>query len=191
MTRKKNTKRRTGAAHSTAVRSNRSRANFTAAPKRRNRKRNPAGVTRRRRRRNPQLKGMVTNAFWAIAGAWATKVVSGFIPIRAGGWAGIGIQLGTAYLTGVLAQKFVSPANAQMMAIGGAASAAGQIVDMLFGTVKGMTGSLFNSGDGVGDVSQAPDWYLRAVDESYTLPPATAVAPPGLNDVSSAPAYYQ
>lgn len=194
MTRRKkttNSKRRTHTAHSTAVRTNRRRANFSAAPKRRNRRRNPFGVTRRRRR-NPQIKGMVTMAAWAAIGAMATNIVAGFLPLRVSGWMGIGVRLGAAYLTGVVAQKFVSPANAQMIAVGGAAAAASEAINLAFGQIRGMTGSLFSSGDGVSgleDISPAPDWYNNGTSygSGYGLPPAPPKA--GLGDVSAAPDY--
>lgn len=92
-----------------------------------------------------------------------TQVIAGFIPIGGGGWMNIAKQLLAAYGTGYIAERFTSPANANLMAIGGFAGAATSAVQMLLSGA----GSVFSSfgpanapaelgpGDGTADLT----WY--------------------------------
>ena len=157
--------------------------------------------SRRRRRRNPDAKGLVVNALYAAVGAMGTSVLAGFIPFRAAGPAGIAIKFGVAYGFGYIAQRFVSPATAQMMAIGGAASAAGDLIGYVLGQGKGLVTGGFSSpqtpGDetaqmqglagypvGMGDIVEVPDEIARTAlnggFEGYQ----------GMGDVVTTPGFY-
>ena len=68
---------------------------------------------------------------WAGAGAAVTNVVAGFLPFEGSGWMGVAKGLVSAWLTGFIAEKIVSPADAQLMAIGGFAGTAWGAVNMV------------------------------------------------------------
>ena len=149
---------RGGGARTRARRPNR-RRNSTAVvvagqqrPTAQNRRRNPG----RRRRRNPQVKGLITDALYAAVGGMATNVAAGFIPINVGGLAGIGVRFGVAYLVGWLAEKVVGPHPAQMIAVGGAASAAGSLIDYAFGMTHQATTGLLNPATQPAQLPEAP-----------------------------------
>jgi hypothetical protein len=138
-----------------------------------NRRRNP-----RRRRSNPQVVGIVKGALFAAGGAILTNMIAGFIPLGGGGWMDIAKQLVAAYGAGWIAERFTSPANAQLVAIGGFASAAGNALNMAIGTAKGAVGSLLPGGgpallapppDGVNDLMYGYDGMsdLVAVPDDF------------------------
>jgi hypothetical protein len=107
-----------------------------AAPNRRNGAR--AHNRRHNRRRNPAAKSIVMGGVFAAAGSIVTNILAGFVPIQASGWMGLAIKLGLAYATGMLAERLgVSGQNANYMAIGGFAGAAGEGISMLMGSVGG------------------------------------------------------
>ena len=158
----------------------RSKTRSTTANKRRTTKANTKG--RRNRRRNPSLKGIATGAFWAFGGAAATNVIGAFIPLQLAGWPAIAMRFGIAYVAGWIAEKVTTPQNAQLVAIGGASSAAGDAVNLLMGAVHPLTQQTGNlqlpgmgpaapatanggAGDivkfpyrGVGDIVKTPDY---------------------------------
>jgi hypothetical protein len=116
---------------------------------------------------------------YAAAGAMLANVIAGFVPIQAGGLAGIGIKFGIAYATGFVAERFVNPATAQMMAVGGAASAAGDLINYAFGMARGVTGSLVNppappDGGDVGDIVLLPEEIERLQLGDVTESPSFA-----------------
>lgn len=130
---------------------------------------------RRNRRRNPHVQSLVMGALYAGAGAMVTQVIAGFIPIGGGGWMDIVKQLVAAYGTGYIAERFTSPANANLMAIGGFAGAATSAVRMLLGSA----GSIFSNfgpppaqvGDGTSDVTFYPGMGdLVAAPDEYDQP---------------------
>jgi hypothetical protein len=140
---------------------------------------------RRNRRRNPSLQGIAAGALYAFGGAAVTNIVGGYLPIQLQGWPAIGLRFVIAYLAGFAAEKFklVTPQNAQLIAIGGASSAAGDAVNLLLGAQHPLTQQTGNlqlpgtgngqptgngTGDivrfpyrGVGDIVQAPDGMRR------------------------------
>jgi hypothetical protein len=120
-------RRRTNAV--VVVRRNRRRAVMS------NRRRNPI---RRRRRRNPNVKTLIQGGLYAALGAMAQTVISGFIPIRAEGIMGIGVQLGTAYLTAMIGERLL-PGNSQFFAAGAAAAVGKSVIDYALGLVGGAT----------------------------------------------------
>lgn len=89
----------------------------------------------RRRKSNPAVKGMIIDAMWAFAGGAVTNVVAGLIPFHADGLMGIGVRFGAAYLAGFIGEKVFGGHAGQMMAIGGGAAAAGELVNYAFGKV--------------------------------------------------------
>lgn len=91
-----------------------------------------------RRRRNPQVKGLVAKSAIAALGAAGTNALLTFVPKQwQDGWAGIGVRLGVAYGLGYAAERFVSKDTAEMLAVGGAAAAVGEAINMLMGRVGG------------------------------------------------------
>lgn len=138
---------------------------------------------RRSRRANPSLKGIASGALFAFGGAAVTNIIGGFLPIQLSGWPAIGLRFIIAYVAGYAAEKFTSPQNAQLVAIGGASSAAGDAVNLLLGAVHPLTQQTGNlqlpgnapaaanggAGDivrfpyrGVGDIVNTPDFMKRA-----------------------------
>lgn len=162
----------------------------TATNKRKstNKKKTPAVNHRRRNRRsNPNLKGIASGALFAFGGAALTNVIGGFLPLQLSGWPAIGARFVIAYVAGYVAEKFTSPQNAQLVAIGGASSAAGDAVNLLLGAVhpltqqtgnlqlpgaggqpaaSGGTGDIvrypFGRRGGVGDIVESPEVMRRA-----------------------------
>ena len=123
------------------------------------------------------------NSLYAAAGAMGTNIIYGFIPFKPGGLAGIGVKFGAAYLMGYMAERFMNPQKAQMMAVGGAASAAGELINYFMGTVKGFGQSVFAPAPapaevgglyGVGDIVEAPPFYDT-----------------GMGDIVEPPGFYQ
>ncbi len=104
-----------------------------------NRKKNGRAHNRRHNgRRNPAAKSIVMGGVFAALGSIVTNILAGFVPIQASGWMGLAIKLGLAYGTGMLAERLgVSGQNANYMAIGGFAGAAGEGISMLMGSVGG------------------------------------------------------
>lgn len=147
----------------------------------------PGQNRHRNRRRNPQVKSLVVGALWAGAGAWVTGIIAGFIPIGGGGWMDI-LKMGVAaYGTGFIAERFTSPANAQLMAIGGFAGAAMQALNM----VLGMGGSIFSS---LGPHQPAPP--VQVVDGSGAVHDVLAYPEGmgyigGMGDLVEAPEEYE
>jgi hypothetical protein len=164
----------------------RSAANLTASPRRRRRRSNPA-PRRRNRRRNPQVKGLVVGALWAGAGAALTNVISGYIPIGGGGMMDVLKQGIAAYATGFIAERFTSPANAQLMAIGGFAGTAWSLVNQVLGGARGFATGLFPglapAGDGVsgyGDIVPHPGLYgFEGMGDVGDIVPAPDFYPQG------------
>lgn len=123
------------------------------------------------------------NSLYAAAGAIVTNIIYGFIPWKPSGFMGIGVKFGAAYLTGYIAERFMNPQKAQMMAVGGAASAAGDLIQQLMGTVQGFGQSIFAPAPapaevgGLYDIVAAPPFYDTGVG--------------GLGDVVEAPGFYQ
>ena len=134
-----NTRRRTTA----AVNPRRWRRNrttiYATAPSRTNRRRsNP-----RRRRRNPQVKTLIVGSLYAAAGAMAQGIISGFVPIRAAGLMGIGIELGVAYVTARVGERVLGAgANAQFFAVGAAAGVGKSILNYVIGLAQSGVGAL-------------------------------------------------
>lgn len=104
---------------------------------RRRRRHNPRKVTvinPRRRRRNPEIRGLVKKSAIAAVGAMASNALSKFVPDQyKQGWTGVGVKLGVAYALGWAAERFVAREVAEMLAVGGAAAAAGDAINMLLG----------------------------------------------------------
>ena len=169
---------------SVVVRSNRGRAALTLNPRRRRNRRAVANPHRRRnRQRNPSAKGILMGGIWAGAGAAATNLVAGFLPLGGGGWMDVVKQLAAAYIVGFVAERvpFIGHANAQLMAIGGFAGTAWSAVNM---ALTGATGFLQGGGHaqavaasqpGVSDIVPAPSFYPGMH---------------GLDDVVPAPSFY-
>lgn len=182
-----NTRRRTVSASNPRRRRNRHHSVALVNPRRRRRTvharaANPRRRVNRRRRRNPQIKSVIMGALWAGAGAALTNIVAGFIPLSGGGWMDTLKQLAAAYGVAYLAERFTSPANAQLMAIGGFSGTAWSAVNTLLGQAgSGFSSitSMFNpppqvaAGPGVNDIVQAPDFYN-----------------PGMGDIVEAPEFY-
>lgn len=135
-----NTRRRTTAAVNPRPRRNRTTI-YAAAPRRTNRQRiNPP---RRRRRRNPQVKTLIVGSLYAAAGAMVQGIIAGFVPIKAQGVMGIGVELGVAYLTAMLGERLLGGgANAQFFAVGAAAGVGKSILNYVFGLAQSGVGAL-------------------------------------------------
>lgn len=100
----------------------------------------PLGIINppRRRRRNPQVKGLVAKSAIAALGAAGTNALLSFVPRQwQDGWTGVGVRLGVAYGLGYAAERFVARETAEMLAVGGAAAAVGEAINMLMGRVGG------------------------------------------------------
>jgi hypothetical protein len=185
MTRTKRKTNRTRKASNTR----RSKPRAVAAAPNRHRNYRPRAHNRRRsngRRRNPAVRPIVTGAVFAAAGNIATNIAAGFVPIQASGWMGIAIKLGLAYVVGMVAERLgVSPMNANYMAIGGFAGAAGEAIHMVIGTVTGGVQSLTAAPPApapttvgyLNDIAPFPDDLNR-----YSLG--------GLDDVAPVGSYY-
>lgn len=172
-----NTRRRTTAAVNPRRRRRNRTTIYAAAPRRTNTRRsNP--IRRRRRSRNPQVKTLLVGSLYAAAGAMAQGVIAGFIPIRAQGVMGIGVELGVAYLTAMLGERILGGANAQYFAIGAAAGVGKSILNYVFGLAQSGVGALSSAAapapqlpaaapqvgdityyDGVGDIVEQPDYW--------------------------------
>lgn len=156
------------------------RVAYATAPNRR-RGKNP----RRRRSHNPQVKSLVIGGLWAGAGAAVTNIIAGFIPIGGGGWMDIVKGLVAAYATGFLAEKFTSPANANLMAIGGFAGTAWSAVNMMLGGAGGILGK-FLPGQAQPQLVAAPAAAPAGVSGFYDV----TSYPDGMGDLVVAPDEY-
>jgi hypothetical protein len=96
---------------------------------------NPHRRRSTRRRSNPAIKGMIVDAAWA-----------GLIPFHASGFAGVGLRFGAAYLTGFVGEKIFGSHAGNLMAIGGGAAAAGELVNIAFGKIGAAGTGLLNPG---------------------------------------------
>ena len=114
---------------------------YAAAPRRINRSR-VARNPRPRRARNPSVKGLVVGSLFAALGAMAQKTIAGFIPIRAEGVLGLGVELGVAYLTSMLGERFLNGANAQAFGLGAAGGFGASAINYLFGLAQSGVGAL-------------------------------------------------
>lgn len=123
-------------------------------------------------------------AFWAGAGAAATNLVAGYLPLGGGGWMDVIKQGLAAYVVSFIAERvpFIGHANAQLMGIGGFAGTAWSAANMLLSgasgfltphpqptAAPGMSGyfgdiSTYPPGalNGLGEIVQAPEWYNNA-----------------------------
>ena len=118
-------------------------------------------------------------AAWAAVGAMVTNVIAGFIPIGGGGLMGIVKQGLAAYAAGYIGERFTSPGNAQLMAIGGFASAAGSAIKMIIGEggnlFSGLTASLqpaqLPAGDGTADLVGWDGFGDNGFGDLVPLPP--------------------
>lgn len=139
----------------------RRRASVAMAPRharkvtrRRTRRHNPTTHLKRRhrRRRNPAIKGLLVGGLYAAAGAMANSLIAGFVPVRANGLLGLGVQLGTAYITALAGEKIIpGPANQNAFALGAAASVGKSAIDWFLGLVRGpLSGALATTGVQVG-----------------------------------------
>jgi len=157
--RKTNRRRNTLARPATATnRRKRNTAVKVYAARATNRRRSNPIVRNRRRRRNPQIKTLIMGSLYAAAGAMAQGFVSGFIPLRAEGLIGIGIQLGVAYITAMLGERILGGGiNSQFFAVGAAAGVGKSILDYALGFAKGAVGQLAPAGaPQIGQVSDQP-----------------------------------
>jgi hypothetical protein len=109
-----------------------------------NRRRNPFV---RRRKRNPQIKTLIMGSLYAAAGAMTQGLVASFIPLKAEGVIGIGINLGIAYVTALLGERVLGAGlNSQFFAVGAAAGVGKSILDYVLGFAKGAVGQLAPAG---------------------------------------------
>lgn len=170
--------RKPNSGRAATVRSTPRKSNFQATGRYKATSRKPNPRRRPNRQRNPQLKGLVFGALTAAAGAMLTKTVARIIPIPGmSGWMNIALQFGIAFLTGWLAERFVSPQTAQLMAIGGAAGAAHEAISMLLT----QAGGIFSPNPTVTTV-QTPAGELPAAVGDY-------VEEWGMGDITTAPEY--
>jgi len=144
--------------------------------------RKKAPNARRNRRRNPTLQGIAAGAIYAFGGAAITNIVGGYLPLQLQGWPAIGLRFVIAYAAGFAAEKFklTTPQNAQLIAIGGASSAAGDAVNLLLGAQHPLTQQTGNlalpgaspngqpSAGGTGDIVRFP---YRGVGDIVEQPP--------------------
>lgn len=169
----------------TMVRKKTATANKRRRPSATNKKR--ATNRRRNRRRNPSLQGIAAGALYAFGGAAVSNIVGGYIPIQLQGWPAIGMRFVISYLAGFAAEKFklTSPQNAQLIAIGGASSAAGDAVNLLLGaqhpltqqtgnlTLPSLNGQPAAGPNGTGDIVRFP---YRGVGDIVQQPASMARA---------------
>lgn len=126
-------------------------------------------------------------ALWAGGGAALTTIIAGFIPIGGGGMMDI-LKMGVAaYATGFIGERFTSPANAQLMAIGGFAGTAWSAVNMLLGSVRGSVGS-FLPGLAPAQADGGISGYFADVT-SY--PPGALGDYDGMSDIVQAPPGFE
>lgn len=136
-----NTRRRTTAAVNPRRRRRNRTTIYTAATRRTNRRR--SNPPRRRRRRNPQVKTLIVGSLYAAAGAMAQGIIAGFIPIKAQGLMGIGVELGVAYVTAMVGERVLGAGpNAQFFAVGAAAGVGKSILNYVFGLAQSGVGAL-------------------------------------------------
>lgn len=107
---------------------------------------NPHKRRNPRRRPNPAIKGMIVDAAWAWAGGIVTNLVAGLIPFHASGIAGVGVRFAAAYLAGFAGEKIFGSHAGNLMAIGGGAAAAGELVNIAFGKFGAAGTGLLNPG---------------------------------------------
>jgi hypothetical protein len=140
--RRRTTNRRRPAAAANPRRRRRNSTNiYAAAPRRRNSRR-VARNPRRRRARNPSVKNLVVGSFFAALGAMAQKAIAGFIPLRAEGILGLGIELGVAWLTATIGERFLGGPNAQAFALGAAGGFGASALNYVLGFATSGVGAL-------------------------------------------------
>jgi hypothetical protein len=120
---------------------------------------------------------------WAGAGAAATNIVAGYLPLGGGGWMDVIKQLGAAWVVSFIAERvpFIGHANAQLMGIGGFAGAAWSAVNML---LSGASGFLTphpqpTAMPGMQDIVAAPGFYSGMHDYMGDVVPAPSFYPQG------------
>jgi hypothetical protein len=171
--------RRTAAVNPRPRRKNRTTI-YAAAPRRTNRRRSNPIVRRTRRKRNPQVRTLLVGSLFATAGAMVQGIIAGFIPIRAQGIMGIGVELGIAYLTAMLGERVIGGQNAQFFAVGAAAGVGKSILNYVFGLAQSGVGALTSAApqpslpaaapqpaqvgdvtyyDDIGDIVEEPDYW--------------------------------
>lgn len=155
------------------------RANYT-----RRRRRNPARVKSRRRfgarRRNPAITGLITKAAWVGGGVFLTDMAQGLIPISVSNpLARIGIRFGVAWGVGAVAGRFVGAQNAELLALGGMAGAAQDLIRLLWGGFGGIFAPApqtqmiaapmdqLGPGDGMGMITWLPEGADMLSDVVY------------------------
>jgi hypothetical protein len=80
------------------------------------------------------VKSLIKGAVLVGIGGVATQMITTMIPLRFGGaWGNIAMKFGVAYGLGIAAGKFLPPADAEYIALGGAASAAVDAFDLIRG----------------------------------------------------------
>lgn len=136
-----------------------------AAPRRANRRyvrrRRRSNPTRRRRfsarRRNPAITGLITKAAWVGGGVFLTDMAQGLIPLSVSNpLARIGIRFGVAWGVGAVAGRFVGQSNAELLALGGMAGAAQDLIRLLWGGFSGVFGPA--------QQQQLPAGYTQQID---------------------------
>jgi hypothetical protein len=154
---------------------------------------NPVHLKRRhhRRRRNPALKGLLVGGLYAAAGAMANGIIAGFIPIRANGLLGLGVQAGTAYLTALAGEKIIpGPANQNAFALGAAASVGKSAIDWFLGIVRGpLSGVLATTGVQVGGQEGGVAGLFDIVP--FDSQSAFGIGDVGMGDIIEMPDYIQ
>jgi len=88
----------------------------------------------------------------------AGRLISGFIPLRLDGLAGIGLQFGVAYGVNWIFERFTNPQNALYAGIGAAGAPAAALVDYLMGMTKTLAQAtgVMASGEAAGHSAPAP-----------------------------------
>jgi len=103
------------------------------------RRSNPFHGYRRRPRRNPDtLRGLLNKAFFATIGASLTNVIVGWIPMALSPLMLVGAKFGVGYAIGWVGENVfkLGTERSESLAIGGAAVAAGDMIQILFPQIQ-------------------------------------------------------